>query len=179
MSGMLSSVNDAGWQKISIGATAMAAIAGITAPLFGWWLNGPIIAICAIVAAWGIWPLIKMIGANLVPWRRLSLTEAARLIYRRASPSLRTMIAGENNQIEAWGRERLYVYGAAGQITLKGKRGPGLPYEKIPPQEIESLRLSDDDTLCDNGITHYIDIVVSRSDAILVLRESERELVGV
>ena len=37
----------------------MFTLAGFAAPLLGWGISGSIMAVCAVVAAWGFWPLLK------------------------------------------------------------------------------------------------------------------------
>ncbi len=45
--------------RVGLGGTALFALAGFTQPLFGWWISGSIMGICALVAGWGFWPLIS------------------------------------------------------------------------------------------------------------------------
>jgi hypothetical protein len=44
--------------RIGLGGTALGTLAGFGQPLLGWWVSGPIMGICAVVAAWGFWPII-------------------------------------------------------------------------------------------------------------------------
>jgi len=44
--------------RFGLGGTALGVLAGLGQPLLGWWVSGPIMGICAVVAAWGFWPLI-------------------------------------------------------------------------------------------------------------------------
>jgi hypothetical protein len=45
--------------RVGIGGTALFTVAGSVQPLFGWWVSGPIMAVCAVVAGWGFWPLVS------------------------------------------------------------------------------------------------------------------------
>jgi hypothetical protein len=44
--------------RIGLGGTALFTVAGSVQPLFGWWVSGPIMAVCAAIAGWGLWPLV-------------------------------------------------------------------------------------------------------------------------
>jgi hypothetical protein len=51
--------------RIGLGATALGILAGAGLLLpFGWWVSGPIVAACAIVAIWGFWPLLCSLWRN-------------------------------------------------------------------------------------------------------------------
>ena len=45
--------------RIGLGGTALFTLAGLGVPLFGWEILGPIMAVCALVAMWGFWPLLR------------------------------------------------------------------------------------------------------------------------
>jgi hypothetical protein len=196
MSGKLDSVNDGGVAKIAVAAFLGKIVAAIflaicTALGFGpteW--SQMIIGIEITTLGRVLFLVLALITAlslslpwwHARPWRAISPTEASRLIYRKASPQLRELIQRGTHDligspIEAWGRERLQVFGAAGEIALRGKRGPGLPYETIPSHLIEELRVGDDDGLSDpHGGPQFVEVIVSRSDAMHVLAECEREV---
>jgi hypothetical protein len=42
-----------------LGGTALGILAAFGQPLIGWWVSGPIMGICAVVAAWGFWPIVS------------------------------------------------------------------------------------------------------------------------
>jgi hypothetical protein len=42
--------------RIGLGGTALFTLAGVGAPLLTWWVSGPIMLLCALVAVWGLWP---------------------------------------------------------------------------------------------------------------------------
>jgi hypothetical protein len=46
--------------RIGFGGAALLTLAGLGAPLFGWGVSGPIMVGCAIVAVWGLWPVIRV-----------------------------------------------------------------------------------------------------------------------
>jgi hypothetical protein len=68
--------------RIGLGSSALGTLAGLGAPIFGWWVSGPIMAVCAVVAGWGFWPLIR--NAPLGFSRRIPLHIAARRAYEAA-----------------------------------------------------------------------------------------------
>ena len=45
--------------RIGLGGTALFTLAGVGAPILSWWISGPIMAVCALVAGWGFWPVVK------------------------------------------------------------------------------------------------------------------------
>lgn len=118
-------------------------------------------------------------------WRIVvGLGEAARMIYRRASPSLRDAIVEEAGgagaeSIEGRCITMIQACAAAGIVTLRGRRGAGLPVETIPAHKIETLRPGGPDTLGDNEGPRYVDIRLSRADVRRVLAEYEAEMVAI
>jgi hypothetical protein len=44
--------------RVGMGGTALFTLAGLSAPLFSWWVSAPIMASCAGVALWGFWPAL-------------------------------------------------------------------------------------------------------------------------
>jgi membrane protein implicated in regulation of membrane protease activity len=65
--------------RVGLGGTALFTAAGSVQPLFGWWVSGPLMAICAGVAAWGFWPLMQ----NLVNWPAVHALPARLAAARR------------------------------------------------------------------------------------------------
>ena len=71
--------------RIGLGGTALFTLAGLGAPIFTWWVSGPIMAVCAVVAGWGFWPLVSSaplgwpFGRAMVPFH-----DAARAVYEAA-----------------------------------------------------------------------------------------------
>jgi hypothetical protein len=59
---------------------ALGILAGFAAPLLTWWVSGPIMAVCAVVAAWGFWPLIRKPRFDFFD-RNISLRDAATRLY--------------------------------------------------------------------------------------------------
>jgi hypothetical protein len=45
--------------RVGLGGTALFTVAGFVQPLFGWWVSGPLLLICAVVAVWGFWPIVS------------------------------------------------------------------------------------------------------------------------
>jgi hypothetical protein len=70
--------------RIGLGGTALFTAAGFLQPLFGWWVSGPIMAFCALVAGWGFYPLVRDF-----PWiskkaqNRISMVELLTLATSR------------------------------------------------------------------------------------------------
>ena len=50
--------------RIGLGGSALFTLAGLLSPLLGWWISGPIMGACAIVAVWGFWPLASRRGLH-------------------------------------------------------------------------------------------------------------------
>lgn len=64
--------------RVGIGGTALFTVAGLSQPLFGWWVSGPVMAVCSIVAGWGFWPLIT----GLMPsFGGMPFDDASRRVY--------------------------------------------------------------------------------------------------
>jgi hypothetical protein len=57
--------------RIGLGGTALFAMAGIGAPILTWWVSGPIMIACAVVAVWGFRPVVSE------QWRALGGRRAA------------------------------------------------------------------------------------------------------
>jgi hypothetical protein len=45
--------------RIGLGGTALGTLAAFGQPFFGWYVSGPIMLVCAAVAVWGFWPIIR------------------------------------------------------------------------------------------------------------------------
>jgi len=45
--------------RVGLGGTALFTLAGLSQPLFGWWVAGPVMAVCTVVAGWGFWPIFR------------------------------------------------------------------------------------------------------------------------
>jgi hypothetical protein len=52
--------------RIGLGGSALFTLAGLGAPIFTWWVSGPIMALCAAVAAWGFWPVAFETAGRIV-----------------------------------------------------------------------------------------------------------------
>ncbi len=153
------------------------------------------------LAHWILWPLAAMLLAYAAvdfvrsqqtsrwrPWRRLTLTEAAALMYRRAKPFLKTIIAQTSKENDEgpidWGRGILVVAARKKEITLFGQIAPQLPAELISAAKLTSLfSLGGDKLGYPVGVQRevpggtmvydkydYINVSVSRSDTLKVLK---------
>jgi len=67
--------------RVGLGGTALFTIAGLSQPLFGWWVSGPVMALCGLVAGWGFWPLLV---SRLPSWGKVPFHEAALRVYEAA-----------------------------------------------------------------------------------------------
>jgi hypothetical protein len=69
--------------RIGLGGTALFTLVGIAQPILTWYVAGPIMTICALVAAWGFWPILLD-----PPWpafaRKVPLHAAAIQTYEAA-----------------------------------------------------------------------------------------------
>jgi hypothetical protein len=66
--------------RFGLGGTAFFTVAGSVQPLFGWWVSGPLMVICAMVAVWGFWPIVSNFRW---PWKTadISLFDAVKEAY--------------------------------------------------------------------------------------------------
>jgi len=116
----------------------MFALAGITAPIVGWLVSGPIMALCGGLAVWGLWPLV----ADISPFSRrfVPLPEAARRVYEKTIDTLIGEMAANGNSPQ----EILNWYGVwIGEmrgVPIYGKRPPSQLLQEIPFSEIKRLQ---------------------------------------
>jgi len=74
--------------RIGIGAAALFGMTAFVEPLLGWYVAGPVMALCVGVATWGFWPLIGAISMRLpLPNQKIPLAEAARIAYENTADS--------------------------------------------------------------------------------------------
>jgi hypothetical protein len=121
--------------KIGIGATAVFALAGIAAlALNSWWASGLIMVLCAVVAAWCFWPLVKAGGWSV---GYIPLGEAAAKLYGQTRNSGVASFAegtglGTPDDILDW-----YGYWMASHgVRIFGRRNPSPNRELVPKGEI-------------------------------------------
>jgi hypothetical protein len=167
----------AGFCFTAIIPTAVAMMWPTIDPATGWTIIATAGVIGTVAGAHGL-GLLKF----SLPVSQLSPTEAARLIYRKASPALKQVMreTARNSEdgILSWGRQVVHTCGAAAIIRLRGRRAPGLPLEPIPSTEVESLWLRDDDSLGgpQGSPPEFLDLKISRRDAMRVLSDYEAEV---
>jgi hypothetical protein len=70
--------------RIGLGGSALFTLAGLIGPIIGWWIAGPIMFACALVAAWGFWPLLQSNPRTYWPANRIPLHVAATRAYEAA-----------------------------------------------------------------------------------------------
>src|ERR1700730_16121529 len=54
--------------RVGLGGAALFTLAGISAPIFGWWVSGPIMAVCTAIATWGLWPIVHQRFSAIQRW---------------------------------------------------------------------------------------------------------------
>lgn len=74
--------------RIALGGIALAAGAGLAAPLLSWTVSGPLIALCSAVALWGFVPIVQ----SALPWPSRSDTP------RPAGSDLRELVTRKPKQ---------------------------------------------------------------------------------
>ena len=101
--------------RIGLGETALFTVAGSAQPLFGWWVSGPLMALCAGVAAWGFWPLlwsaqIPLGLRNVSGLRDMTMTECFHTLNEASKyPAFEDALhqALYDGAVLAWGRRQL------------------------------------------------------------------------
>jgi hypothetical protein len=66
--------------RIGLGGTALFTLAGLGMPILGWEISGPIMVVCALVAGWGCWPLLRERTASVATYWKGSGRRHAALV---------------------------------------------------------------------------------------------------
>lgn len=100
--------------RIGLGGTALFTLAGVGAPIVSWWVSGPIMVACAVVAAWGFWPLVSAnipLGLrNVSSLRDMTMTECFHALNEVSEyPAFEDALyqALYDGSVLAWGRRQL------------------------------------------------------------------------
>jgi hypothetical protein len=127
--------------RIGLGGTALFTLAGIGAPLFGWYISGPIMAVCAGVAAWGFWPIIeRKTGLRLPRFLKIVRNNLSDE-YAEIIPNLR--VADSPSVIDLFEgneRDRLFPLLEGDQLTAWARPMRG----EAPGKEAAPVRLKGD-----------------------------------
>jgi hypothetical protein len=157
--------------KIGIGAGAAFALLGALGSITSnWWAYGPIMAGCAFVAAWGLWPEKGTLHLPLLSGRYVALEEAALRIYEEdEEKSIEwSMAASGAVSPEAKLTHFKYVLLTLDDVTLYGVQPPSTKMREIPRDERRHLHPVDDvaNGLADGGSrkARYINVSIRRKD---------------
>lgn len=155
--------------RIGIGATALATLAGIGAPLFGWWISGPIVVASAAVALWGFWPLFGKVSVG--QWR-LPLCRAARTAFEAAENAGLDGLAYGADRSPAEKLVHFMTWIVADErVRLHGRRPSSSVVRPILPAERPNLMPNAGGDLTDDfGAVVYVDVTVNRLDFMRFLR---------
>jgi xanthosine utilization system XapX-like protein len=154
--------------RIGIGATAALGIIGIVFPMIAWQIAYPLIAMCGIVAIWGLWPLVPWTFQVGLPLGYTPLDRAAAKLYGQmqgtAAAEFAQRSSNSPSEILNWFAYWMVLKG----IRAFGKMPPSPLIQEIPRAEIES-RLHFNDgakVLTDNYKSDplFTNLVVKRRD---------------
>jgi hypothetical protein len=136
--------------RIGLGSGAVGVVVTLGQPLLGWWVAGPVMAGCALVAAWGFWPLVKDAPIQMPFNRRIPLAKAARIAYEKTQDKVVSGYAEglsrSRDDILTW-----YCNALIGRHhgTLAVLRGVHPPSQV--PEELDMITLSNYDFEVENG----------------------------
>jgi hypothetical protein len=121
--------------KIGIGATAGFALAGIAALVFNsWWVSGPTMVVCALVALWGLWPLVKGGGWSV---GYIPLGQATARLYGQTRNSELASFAEVSGLGSPDDIRDCYGYWVANHgVRIFGRRNPSPNRELVPKGQI-------------------------------------------
>jgi hypothetical protein len=179
--------------RIGLGGTALFTLAGVGAPIFTWWVSGPIMAVCALVAGWGFWPLF-----GGLKWRRqkiqtvdtLSADWPIRELFGHIRPDLpltssKTVgVATTNDLDDRWkpiGDEVIKQL-SVGKLHATGRKEAHRPIRHLAPAPIpqsywQSAKFSfyfldqngkhQEHVVNDEGV-RYSDLEINRAEALAI-----------
>jgi hypothetical protein len=156
--------------QIGLGGTALGTVAGIASPLFGWWVSGPIMFLCAGAAVWGFSPLFTAAWPHL-GIGKLSLIEAAQIAWERAERDGDSIASSMVSADEKLLHFMNYVIVSASAVY--GRRPNSRQLIAIPENELNNLHpaLGRNALTDDLGRTiFYEDIQVRRRDLRAALK---------
>jgi hypothetical protein len=128
--------------RIGLGGTALFTLAGVGAPIVTWWVSAPVMAACAVAAAWGFWPLIGEIRRAGFPFlrNRVPLWEAARIAYEAAERAgVVDMTTHPGSAAEVRLKFYVYVFLADDKTVLYGAKPPSTSPRPIAREEYKQI----------------------------------------
>jgi hypothetical protein len=117
-------------------------LAGLGGPIVGWWLSGPVMAVCALIAAWGFWPLLKDAPPIRVSWPsvRIPLHLAARRAYEAAETAgVLHLTTPQDASPEAKLNHFKLLFMVDDQTELFGAKPPSTQSLPIPKAELQGM----------------------------------------
>ena len=168
--------------RFGIGAAAVFALASGVVPLVSWWVSGPIMALSAIVAIWGFWPLFASTSFGDVVHFRVPMRRAAQIAYERCEGTrLGEFVARMFKSPD----ERLsYFYHAFGvrRVPMFARQPPSRRARPIPLDSHKSLVLMDGTndlaTITNQKRAVYTDTSIRRTDLWRTIRDLRKQIGG-
>ncbi len=160
----------------------MFTLAGLGGPVFGWMIAGPIMALCALVAVWGFWPvLLETRRFSLVwPMAYVPLHIAARRAYEAVEKAgVVDNALSSTISAEAKLTHFKYLFMIDSKTKVFGVRPPSTRSRLIPKSDLQGHDLypadgevSRLDNLFPSGADPaYISVAVRRGDLARVIKE--------
>jgi len=153
--------------RIGVGAAAALCIVGIVFPMISWHIAVPLLAICGIVAIWGLWPPVDWIFRVGLPLGHIPLHCAAAKLYGQMQGTAAAEFAERSSKCPAEIINWFAYWMALKGIRVFGKMPPSPLMKEIPRAEIESRLYFNDGArvLVDNFKSAiFTDLAVKRYD---------------
>lgn len=154
---------------------------GVATPLFGWEFGGPLMALCAIIGAWGFRPLVSSYSIGHRSLWRVPLTTAAQICFEKTEGTPAGDVIGAMYRNEQERISFLYCSFVARHIPLFGRIPPSRIARKIPDPALRNLSLAEGtNNLCriaGQGQVEYLDCYMLRTALwkhVKHLRRAER-----
>jgi hypothetical protein len=123
--------------RVGLGGTALFTVAGGVQPLFGWWVSGPIMAVCAVVAGWGFWPLVRELQIPGVE-RRIPFHIAAQKVYEAMeSAGVVDLMLSSTSTPEAKLNHLKMLLLVDDRVRLFGSKPPSTKSRLIPKDDLK------------------------------------------
>jgi hypothetical protein len=125
--------------RLGWGATALFTLVSVTQPLVSWYISYTIMILCAAIAAWGFWPLIKIINVMGWPFLIGFITSelATAKLYGKMRGTVIAKVAEREaktpDDIQNWYAQWMVNRG----INIYGKKPPSNVLELIPKHIIK------------------------------------------
>jgi hypothetical protein len=157
--------------RVGLGGTALFTLAGLASPILGWWIAGPIMAACALVAAWGFWPLAPRIQPASWPVR-VPLHVAATRAYEAAEKAgILDLTTSATSPPDSRLNHFKLLFMVDAETELFGVRPPSTKSRLIPKADLQGHDLypangetSQINHLLSTESIAYTDVTVRRKD---------------